>query len=79
MKDLQSRLVTRNQDHPDIIKKRLADAQETVSHVHEFDYVVINDDFAAAQHDLSTIIEASRLLCRRQTAKQMKLIADLVS
>lgn len=79
LKDLQSRLVTRNQDHPDIIKKRLADAQETVSHVHEFDYVVINDDFAAAQHDLSTLIEASRLLCRRQTAKQARLIADLVS
>lgn len=79
LKDLQSRLVTRNQDHPDIIKKRLADAQETVSHVHEFDYVVINDNFAAAQHDLSTIIEASRLLCRRQTARQAQVIADLAS
>jgi len=77
LNDLQFRLITRNQDHPDIIKKRLADAQETASHFHEFDYLVMNDDFAAAQHDLSTIIEASRLLCKRQSAKYAQLIADL--
>lgn len=72
--DLRNRLVTRNQDHPDIIKKRLADAKETVSHVHEFDYVVINDDFSHALHDLKVIVESGRLLQKRQTPKLAKLL-----
>jgi len=75
--DLEERLVKRNQDHPDIIKKRLADAQETSAHIREFDYVVVNDDFAVAQHELSTIVQACRLLQKRQTAKYARLIADL--
>lgn len=74
--DLKDRLVKRNQDHPEIIKKRLADAKETVSHVTEFNYVVVNDDFISALHDLKTIIEAGRLLQTRQSAKFAKVIAD---
>ena len=66
LQQLQERLIKRNQDHPDIIKKRLADAKETISHLHEFDYAIVNDDFDKAQHDLTTIIEASRLLEFRQ-------------
>ncbi|MBX3708188.1 MAG: guanylate kinase [Gammaproteobacteria bacterium] len=77
--DLQNRLVKRNQDHPEVIKKRLADVQETVSHIHEFDYVVINDDFAKAQHDLMVIIEAERLLLRHQTIKIGELIHELAT
>jgi guanylate kinase len=76
LKDLQGRLYKRNQDHPDIIKKRLNDAKETMSHLHEFDYVVMNDDFVNALHDLKIIIEAGRLTQKRQTAKYAKLIAD---
>lgn len=79
LEDLRTRLVTRNQDHPDIIKKRLSDAKETVSHIHEFDYVVINDDFAQALNDLKLIIEAGYLLEARQTAKNASLISKLTS
>ncbi len=78
LNDLQNRLIKRNQDHPEIIKKRLADVQETVSHIHEFDYVVVNDDFVNALHDLKIIVEAGRLLQNRQTKKHFKLIADLI-
>lgn len=78
MDDLRMRLIKRNQDHPDIIQKRLTDAKETVSHVNEFEYVVVNDDFVSALHDLKTIIEAGRLLCKRQTAKFAKLIENLI-
>lgn len=73
---LQDRLVKRNQDHPEIIKKRLADTRETVSHVGEFDYVVINDDFSHAQHDLKIIIEAARLRTALQLNKMAEVIAD---
>lgn len=74
LEDLKERLVKRNQDHPEIIKKRLADAKEAVSHLREFDYLVINDDFVNALHDLKIIIEAGRLLRHRQAAKFAKLI-----
>lgn len=77
--DLRNRLVTRNQDDPVIIKKRLADAKETVSHIHEFDYVVINDSFAHAVADLRLIIEAGRLLQKCQTAKFSNLINKLAT
>lgn len=75
---LRDRLVRRNQDHADIIQKRLADARETVSHIPEFDYVVVNDDFEHALHDLKTIIMAGRLVQPRQTSKYRELIDDLV-
>lgn len=77
LEDLKDRLIKRNQDHPDIIKKRLADAKETVSHLQEFEYIVVNDDFVSALHDLKTIIEAGRLLQKRQQAKFAKLIKNL--
>ena len=76
--DLKSRLVTRNQDHPDIIEKRLLDAKETISHLNEFEYVVINDDLDRALHDLRAILEANRLLARRQAVKHAQLIANFV-
>lgn len=69
LEDLRDRLVKRNQDHPDIIEQRLEDAKQTISHLKEFDYIVINDDFNHALHDLTTIIEAGRLLQKRQLAK----------
>lgn len=74
---LQERLIKRNQDLPDIIQQRLADVRETVSHVHEFDYLVINDDFTMAQHELKAIIEGCRLLQKRQSSKYAHLICDL--
>lgn len=77
LEDLRDRLIKRNQDHPEIIKKRLADAKETVSHVHEFEFTVINDDFMRALHDLKIIVESGRLLQTRQTAKHAKLIENL--
>lgn len=77
LEDLRDRLITRNQDDKQIIKKRLADAKKTVSHIHEFDYVVINDDFTNAVHDLKLIIEAGRLIQSRQTAKFSKLVENL--
>ncbi len=73
---LHERLVKRNQDHADVIKKRLADARETISHLQEFDYVVINDDFEMAKNELKIIVEASRLLKNRQLAKHAEWLRE---
>lgn len=74
---LRERLIKRNQDDPEIIKKRLADAQQAVSHTRDFEYLVVNDDFVSALHDLKIIIEAGRFLRNRQTRKFAKLIEHL--
>lgn len=77
MDDLRERLITRNQDNQDVIEKRLADVRETVSHIDEFDYLVINDDFDKAVQDITTIIDAGRLLVSAQREKYKGLIAYL--
>ena len=77
--DLAERLKNRAQDSLDIIQQRLADARETVSRIHEFDYVIINADFDHAVDDLKAIITANRLLQAKQILKLDKLLADLTS
>lgn len=77
IRDLRTRLITRNQDNPEIIEKRLADVREAISHIHEFNYVVLNDDFDYAVHELASIIEAGRLTEKRQTTKFKQLINQL--
>src|SRR5579862_5990767 len=77
IQDLRERLVKRNQDSHDTILERLADVRETLSHIKEFNYIVINDDFVNALHDLKVIVEAGRLLQDCQTAKYHSLIENL--
>lgn len=77
--DLRQRLVTRNQDHPDIIEKRLADVRETVSHIGEFDYVVLNDQFEIAVSELAAIVKSERLRNKAQCARYVDLITSLLS
>lgn len=75
--DLSVRLKKRNQDKPEVIQERLADARETVIHINEFDYIVINDNFDHAINDLKTIVQAGRLLQKPQAIKFSKLIEEL--
>lgn len=77
-KVLSERLHSRNQDNKAIIQARLEDVAETVSHVHEFDYIVVNDDFETALNDLKTIIQAGRLTEARQAMKYDYLISELI-
>ena len=76
--DLEERLMKRNQDHPNMIKKRLADAKEAVSHIHEFDFVIVNDEFSKALHELKTIVEVTRLQQKRQIGRYASLLQDLM-
>ena len=77
LQTLKERLIKRNQDNELVIKKRLADAKETVSHVYDFEYLVINDDFVKALTHLQRIVEAGRLLQKRQAVEVQKLITEL--
>jgi guanylate kinase len=74
--DLLSRLQNRAQDSTEVIQQRLADARETLQHVHEFNYIIINADFNTAVDDLRTIVKATRLLQTKQAEKLKKLLAE---
>lgn len=53
---LEKRLRSRATDSPQVIERRLRDAVSDMSHWREFDYVVVNDDFAKAVADLMAIV-----------------------
>ncbi len=71
---LLSRLNKRAQDAPVVIAARLAAAREEISHVGEFDYVIINDKFSAAVEDLVSIVRAERLRAASQLTRHHDLI-----
>ena len=45
LSELQRRLISRGQDSPEVISKRMAAAMSEISHYDEYDYVIINDNF----------------------------------
>jgi guanylate kinase len=52
-------------------------AREEMRHCGEFDYVIMNQDFARAVDDLSVIVRAARLTAARQQIRHARLIAEL--
>ncbi len=77
--DLEQRLKHRAQDSDEVIEQRLSDAKETLSHIKEFDYLVLNADFETAVNDIRSIIKAHRLLQKPQSARLAGLLAEFVS
>ena len=71
---LRQRLTNRGQDSDDVIEKRMREAVSEMTHYVEYDYLVINDDFAHALIDLQAIFRANPLL---QTAQQQRFEALL--
>ena len=74
---LESRLHGRKQDSAEIIAKRLQAAREDISHVAEFDYVIINDKLDEALHQLNAVVIAAGLRRNRQLTRQAHLINQL--
>ena len=76
---LQERLAARGADSPESMAKRLVEARSEVSHLADFDYLVVNDDFNAALDHLRAIVQAERLKTPVQADRQGPLIAGLLS
>jgi len=76
---LKDRLTKRGQDPPAVIEQRLTAAREEMSHCGEFDYVIMNQDFARAVDDLSVIVRAARLTAPRQQVRHAKALAALLN
>ena len=61
-----------------LVAKVVEAAREEMRHCLEFDYVIMNQDFARAVDDLSVIVRAARLAAPRQQVRHAALIADLL-
>jgi len=73
---LAQRLRARGQDDDSVIRDRLSKAVDEMSHWSEFDFLVINDDFARATADMVSIVRSERL---RRSPQQSVLAAKLAA
>jgi guanylate kinase len=76
---LRQRLAARGQDSAEVIERRMAAALNDLSHYAEFDYLVINDDFATALNALRAILIARRQRRNVQMERQRELLQRLLS
>ena len=75
---LAERLAGRATDSAQVIARRLADAAGDMSHYHEFDYVVVNDDFTRAVEDLKRIVAGGAGDLRSDRPQLAPLLAELL-
>lgn len=66
MKELKKRLIGRDQDNEQIIKKRMTNAYGEISRWETFNYVLVNENFEETYNQLKTIVAAERIRRRRQ-------------
>lgn len=74
---LEERLHKRGQDDPKVITRRLLAAGGEIAHAPEFEYVIINQEFASALSELSSIVKATRCRFAQQAARNASLFAQL--
>jgi guanylate kinase len=74
---LETRLKGRGQDSAEVIAQRLRAAREDISHVAEFDYVIINDKLDEALRQLGALVIAVGLNRDSQLSRHASLINQL--
>ena len=77
--DLRQRLSNRGTDSIEVIEHRLSCAVEDMQQYLNFDYLIINDDFNKALHDLESVIIANRLRLSQQANRHQELIQQLIT
>lgn len=76
---LEERLQKRHVDNALIVKERMDEAKEEISHYKEFDYLVFNDEFDEALENLKSIVRSQRLECRRNAALRAATVSKFLS
>lgn len=74
---LLERLKARKQDDEAVIRRRMRDAVDEISHYSEYDFLVVNDRFDEAVDDLRAVVRARRLRRERQAAQHQALLREL--
>jgi guanylate kinase len=74
--ELRRRLQERGKDSPEAIERRMSSARDEISHVLEFEYIIVNERFEAALADLVSIVRAARVSRAQQSIRLAKLIDE---
>jgi len=74
---LEERLKKRGQDEAHIITRRILAAGGEMAHSPEFEYVIINQDFATALSELNAIVKATHCRFAQQATRNSELFAQL--
>lgn len=77
--ELKRRLTQRGQDSAEVIAERMTKAVSEISHYHEFDFIVVNDDFEAALNELDAIVTTRRLRKEKQIIRYQSLFDNLLT
>ncbi|MDP5055750.1 guanylate kinase [Marinomonas hwangdonensis] len=76
---LEERLKGRATDADNVIQRRMSEAVSEMSHYHEYDFVIVNEDFETALSEMSAIFTAMRTKTAVMQQKNGNLINDLLS
>jgi len=74
--ELARRLQGRGKDTPETIARRLSGAREEISHVLEFEYIIVNEHFEEALADLMAVVRGARVSRAQQAVRFASLIDE---
>ena len=77
-KDLEKRLVNRDQDSQETIEKRLSEAKQEVFSGKDFDYLITNDNFNHAFEDLKSVMYSNTDINKERQALTKKCLSHLL-
>lgn len=67
VEELRQRLIGRGTESPDVIEKRVAEAEGEIRHAYDYDYVIMNDDLDRAIMDFAEVVSAEKKSAERNT------------
>ena len=74
---LRERLTARGQDNAAVVEKRMAEAEEQISHYRAFEFVIVNEVFTQAAQELQALILTDRLRRVRREQDLLPLLSRL--
>ncbi|GAA5216296.1 guanylate kinase [Corallincola platygyrae] len=76
---LLQRLSNRGQDSDEVIAKRMTKARAEMSHYHEYDFLIVNDEFEKALDDLEALVRSHSLAQAGQAIRHKDMLTQLLA
>jgi guanylate kinase len=76
LEELRKRLESRAKDPAEVIARRMASAREEISHVLEFEYIIVNVHFEAAVAELHAVVRAARVSRAQQAIRLASMLEE---
>ena len=67
IKELEFRLGNRASENKEDFNKRMSEARKEISHYHEYDFIIINEEIDIAVNSVKSVLYSERLRKSRQT------------